>query len=423
LKLFKPWGWQEKFLKSRAKIRLALVGNQGGKTRTAAYETACLALGEHPYKEVVTPNVGIIVTAQTFKEGVVKNIIPALKAVCGSKDIKQIKYSGGIPYCIVWRNGSLTWLMSVEQPDSVFEGSTIHYAWFDEPVRREIYIATLRGLLKNRGILYMTCTPLSEPWIYEEIYLRSNYDKSIECFEGASIDSPYLSKEEIEDLKSRCTEDEIEARLYGRFKHLSGRVFPNYKIERHLIPSFDIPYHWPVWVGIDPHREKQQSAIFLAISPQDKKYVCNEIYHRCDIYQFAELIHSVGEQYNVVNYVIDTSAQEDGWNKVSARQMLESKGIRTKLAQKRNKRKSGIMLINQLFHDDNLFVMEHCKRVHREFTNQVYKKNRDNETIDPVPEKKWDDTTDPIRYVLSENPTYSGIPSIYERGPIYSRGE
>jgi hypothetical protein len=207
---------------------------------------------------------------------------------------------------------------------------------------------------------------------------------------------------------------------------LAGRVFKSYNPEVHRIPSFDIPYHWPVWTAVDPHNGKPNAVLFLTVSPKGIKYVCNEIYARCGISDLGDEILSVEEQYNVINRLADTSIQEEDWGRVSARQMLEDKGIQVKLAQKKNLKKSGITLINQLFQDNELFVMDHCKRTHREFVNQIYKKKKGSDSKDSTHsseevEKKFDDMTDCLRYILVENPGYSGLAEVKKMGPAYER--
>jgi hypothetical protein len=300
--------------------------------------------------------------------------------------------------------------MSTEQDDMVFEGNVIDYVWYDEPPRRSIHQACMRGLMAKSGICWFTCTPLSEPWIYDEVY-RPGMEGSdlIEVFNGSTYDNEFLPQKEIDTFAQSLTEDERQARLYGKFQHLTGRVIKEYSPERHLIPSFDIPSHWPVWVGIDPHRNKPNSAIFLATAPDGRFYICNEIFLNGTIYEFGDHLREIASQYNIVDYLIDTSSQEEGWNKMSAREMLNQKGIRTRLAQKKGMKSSGLILINQLFKDDKLFVMEHCKRTQRELLNYVYKRNKqDNQVVLEEPEKKWDDLIDPLRYILVERPSYGG---------------
>lgn len=404
-------------------MRLVTAGNKSGKTYVAAFEAGAYALGEHPLKRIRIPNTGVIVTALAFEDGIEKIILPTLEKVVGSRDIADIKSSTqGHPKKIIWRSGSVTHLMSAEQKDKEFEGSVLDWAWLDEPLRRNIFIALKRGMLTTGGHLWLTCTPLDEPWIYEDLYLKgvSGKHPEIEVFEGSSDENDYISKVEKEEFLSHLTEDEVEARWYGKFRHLSGRVFKEYRPDVNRIKPFDIPPHWPVWIAIDPHRNKPHAVLFLAISPCGHKYVCNEIYLKCTIYDLADKIRDVAQQYNVINMMIDTSAQEDGWGRMSARQMLEEKGVRTKLAQKRNLKTSGITLINQHFNDEELFVFETCVRTHRELTLQVYKHARDASQVLEEPEKKFDEMTDCLRYILVENPDFSG-PAEIKEGPAMGR--
>lgn len=390
-------------------MRLVTAGNQGGKTTIGMYDHACLALGCHKYRKIETPNTGFIVTAKPLAEGVEKDILPKLREVCGTKDVRDIKANNrGIPYKIIWRNGSVSFIMSAEQDDMVFEGTMWWHGWCDEPFRRSIYVALKRGLLVKNGPLAWTCTPIEEPWMYEELVMKE--DPNIEVFEGSTDENRRISDAAKEEYFGSLTPEELIARRYGKFLHLSGRVFKTFKKELHRISPFNIPEHWPVWISIDPHRNKPHAVLFLAVSPQGIKYVCNEIYIACTIGELADYILDVGSQYNIVERLIDTSAQEDGWRRESAREILANRGVATKLAQKRNLKKPGLDTINQLFNDDKLFVFDTCKRLLRELELQVYKKGTDEA------EKKYDDQTDNLRYILVERPDYNGIASIIE-GP------
>ncbi len=362
-----------------------------------------------------------------------------MESVVGSEDIKTIrKNSQGIPTNIIWRNGSVTYLMSAEQDDMAFEGITLDYFAIDEPVRRAIFIALARGLMKSGGHWWMGATLLDEPWIYEELIVPSEEGKrkDIEVFIGSTDENPVLTEAEKDRYFSNLSADELETRREGKPSAMQGRVFKSYKPEINRIPPFDIPSHWPVWVSIDPHRNKPHAVVFMAASPSNDLYICNEIFHRCDIYDLAKIIIELEAQYNVVQRLIDTSAQEDDWTKKSAREMLSESPyfLHTKLAQKKNMKKSGITLINQLFKNayepvkedvkdrQKLYVFETCTRTHRELLYQKYKKNkRDDQVILEEPEKKFDDCTDDIRYILVERPTFRGPSQVLEYGPLYQK--
>ena len=405
-------GFQEKFFKSSVKNRLVATGNQSGKTHAGAVEAAMLSLGSHPHKYLKVPNTGLIISAQNFKEGIEKVIMPKLKAVVGSDDIKRIRNnSNGIPSAITWASNSITHLMSAEQDDITFEGTTHDWVWIDEPVRREIFIAVKRGMLTTDGLLWMTCTPLDEPWIYEDLYVPGlSGDPDIQVFEGKSSENIHISEKQAEEFKRRLTKDEYEARWEGKFRHLSGRVFKEYEPKVSFIEPFAVPYHWPVWCSIDPHRNKPHAALFLAVAPNGLKYCVNEVYADTDLRNFAGQVLHCASQYKMVDFLVDTSAQEAGWGKVSARSILRDCGLSTRLAHKHDMKTSGILLINQGFKDKNLFVFQYCKRLHRELMNQIYKKNKtDRSQILEEPEKRFDDQTDNLRYILVENPRFRGI--------------
>ena len=369
-------------------------------------------------------------TAKPLKEGVEKEILPKMYELVGTEDIITIKTNQqGIPYKIMWRNGSVTFFLSAEQDDKVFEGSTIDYAAFDEPMRRHIYVATRRGLMKSGGHIWWAMTPLDEPWVYDELFTRwQSGHKEIEVFEGESGENVHISKEERASFRDTLYEDEIETRIHGKFRHLSGRVIKSYDPGRHRIEGFDIPRHWPVYLSIDPHRRKPHAALFLACAPTDVFYVCNEIYLDTGIKDFGLLCLDIMTQYNMVSQVIDTSAQEDGWTKDSGRELLancvdEGVGLRTQLAQKKNKISFGIMMINQLYRDDRLFVMDHCRRIHREQMLHVYRKSRSGDRVLEAPEDRFNDMIANMRYILAERPGYHGRPEIKDRPKPYQRFE
>ncbi len=419
-------GFQEKFIRSLKRVRLVTAGNQSGKTHLGAWDHACLQVGVHPFRKMKTPTTAFIVTAKPHSEGIEKDIIPKLKEVVGSRDIVDIKNnSRGVPYKIIWRTGSVSYMLSCEQDDIVFEGTTWGHGWFDEPPPRHIYIAMERGLLTSGGPVSFTCTPLEEPWLYDEIYIPGmmGTDPDIAVFEGSSDENRKIDAAAKKRFFNKLDPDEIETRWHGKFRHLMGRVFKSYDHTKHLIKPFRVPRHWPTWLSIDPHRNKPHAVLFLTISPENIKYICNEIYVKCTIDELADFITDIESQYNMVDRLIDTSAQEDGWGRVSARELLNDKGVRTKLAQKKNKKASGITFINQIFHQDQMFVFDTCIRTHRELSLQAYEKHKsDQQVVLEVPQKKFDDMTDNLRYILVERPDYSGPARIHEVGPIYTRG-
>lgn len=309
----------------------------------------------------------------------------------------------------------------------ICEGVISSNCWIDEPCREHIYAASRRGLLRNKGDLWMTLTPLSEPWIYHELYepWMSGEREDISChmvdiWDNAEENGGHLSRESIEAYERDLSDDVKESRMHGKFRFLSGRVYPEYNPDTHIVKSFKIPSNWPVWEGIDPHLRKEHAYCQWAISPDGDYYVCNEIYQKFTIPQLADAILEMRKGLMIVNTLIDNSSETpDSIHRITPRRMLEQKGIRTRLAQKHNNVFNGIHQMRDLLTPKptstgedrpRFFVMEHCKRHQKEFLNYV-QDDRDTEfIIKDKPRKIWDDMMDLDRYFVVEGANYKFNP-------------
>lgn len=426
LERFKPNRAQEPFIQSKAKIQLFCASNKIGKTTGGVIKT---------WKFVKKGGVVFrIIGSLGFERGIRDTIYPEILKWFPKNRIKQTKTnSQGVVVRMIIRgdNGkdSIISFLSGEQDDMSFEGDLIDGAWIDEPCRKAIYIATLRGLMISNGPLFFTLTPISEPWIYNDLWLKASEDKDIETFPGALEDAleehgGHLSQASMDSFVSKLTEEEKEARIYGRFKHLMGRVFKAFDENIHVIPKFFIPPHWPVWCAIDPHTRKANAAVWLAIGP-DAKYVCNEVYWKAGIDEFGKLVKEISAQYNTVCTLIDTSSETPDWaRRETARTMLEKVGVRTRLARKRNQKETGRLMIQQHLEgktDDTegkptLYVFDTCKRMRFEFLNYIYDdfNDPDSQGVKEEPKKINDDLIDGLHYILVERPRHTAAP-ILER--------
>jgi len=55
--------------------------------------------------------------------------------------------------------------------------------------------------------------------------------------------------------------------------HAGGRVFPDFSIQSHVIPPFDIPEEWPKWRSIDPGLEHALACGWYTLNPYDKMLI------------------------------------------------------------------------------------------------------------------------------------------------------
>jgi len=416
---------QDPFHKSTAKIRVVLGGNQSGKSVAGGIEAIWYALGIHPYKKIRVPNKGRIIASLGFEEGAGQVIVPILKewlpdgVLSRSPKLNQAH----IPAEWNFSNGSVINILSGEQDKKVFEGWTGHWSWMDEPGKKDIFEATRRGLMRMQGDFWTTMTPLEEPWFYNDLYVPwSNGERpEVECF---SIDiwdncvesGGFLTREAIESYLKDCDEETRATREHGVFRHLSGRIYPQFDKKVHVVPSFDVPRDWPIWDGFDPHLQKPHAYCQWAIDPgSDDVYVCNEIYSKMTIPELAEAVHQMRKGKRIICTLIDSSAETpDAMHRVSVRRMLEKLGIRTRLADKYGNVEHGISGMRaRLAPRSNalgekrptFFVMDHCTRHITEFMNYVQDNRNTEYLIKDKPRKTYDDMMDLDRYFIVENPT------------------
>lgn len=363
-----------------------------------------------------------VIASLGFEKGVRDIIIPEIKKwLPKSRLIKEKPNSQGITVKMYLRGDegeSVLSFMSGEQDDMTFEGDMTDYVWIDEPIRRSVYISCLRSLIVSKGPLIFTLTPLTEPWIYQDLYCAR--DPEIECIQGSIYDAliekgGHLTKEQIESFVSKIPESERPARVNGEFKHLIGRVYKAFDPKIHVVENFRIPFDWPVWCAIDPHTRKPNAALWLAISPEEEWYVCNEVYFQGGIEDFGHEVKRISRQYNTVCHLIDTSSETPDWNKrETARTLLERIGLRTRLARKKNQKESSRFIVQQALEGKDgtdipwLYVFQSCKRTQFEFLNYVWDdfKEPERSGVKEEPRKVNDDVLDGLHYIVVEKPKY-----------------
>ncbi len=162
----------------------------------------------------------------------------------------------------------------------ICEGIKVSNCWFDEPPRRSCYVATQRGLIRRNGRMWLTMTPLFEPWIATEIWERQYEDDK---FWGINVDirdNPYLTEDQIKTFENTLTPDEKEARLHGRFLHLAGLVYKDFwERNIHTVEPFKIPDNWTKYFILDPHDRKPFAWIRLAVNETEDVYIYDEYPH------------------------------------------------------------------------------------------------------------------------------------------------
>lgn len=402
-----------------------VVGNSG-KTEAGAVEAYWYMSGTHPYKQINVPNNGriIVESLELFEQ----DIIPKFKRWAPNFDKwEPIKGHQGKIAGYRLPNGSRVDVFTFNQESAKLEGTSIRWCWINEPPPQEHVIASIRGLVDQRGQMWMTLTPLSEPYLYTDYYLPATTGsrKDIGIHECSIYDNPWLDREYIDWYIKNIPEEDRPSRVDGKFRFLSGRVFKDFQPDTHILDDFDWPSKFPVTIGIDPHLRKPHAVVFLGVTKQGWYTVIDELSVAGDM---EELGHAITERcfqngYNVQDTMADSFIEQPDANRMEPKrilnEVLENAGLpAVRIAKKKNTKHGSISEIKRLLkiqnypqlnlQSANLLFMRRCVKTIGNMMAYVYAPSHRPEVTGPneEPVKTNDDFIDALRYALLADPHF-----------------
>lgn len=424
---YEPHRKQLLFHKSQAKIRAIFGGNQSGKTYGGGAEFFMHMLKQYPSwypKENRCPEGKILkgrIGAADFQKGVNEVIIPEIEKWVDTSMLakKPTRNTIGVPVKYHLKNGNQFDIMTYEQKLEQFEGWQGDIAWFDEPPPRDRYIATLRGLITRKGKIWLTLTPLKEPWLFDEIYSSTSPDTF--CITVDMIDNPYLDTNEINKFSDSIIDDATrEARIHGKFKHLTGLIYNEFSIDSHVIDPIKVKPTWTRYFAIDPHPRTPTMCLWLAVDENENLFIYDELWLKdMSIRQIAMAIKAqegkVSPQFRFIDPALD---KEDAlMGGVNVRKELMRYGIACQRAN--NDIHLGIDRVRDVLRVDylpltgnvspRLHVCKHCEHTIYEFTHYMwgeYLTRPESHEKMNKPKKIKDHAMDCLRYILNAEPRY-----------------
>ena len=280
------------FHNSKAHIRAVLGGNRSGKTTCGAVEFLWHITRQYPdwYPDEMkyTRAVKGRIFCEDFSKSGARVIVPALEDWLDLELIKSKKKNPmGFPIYWEMKNGSTFEILTYEQKTQQYEGWKGDIAWFDEPPPRDKYVASTRGLVDSGGRCWLTLTPLSQPWIHDEIVAGADgvdtfsigmdiRDNLIRVEDG--VEHGHLSEASIKLFEKKLKPEEREARIHGKFLHLTGLVFKQFDPNMHVIKDMEIPAHWTRYMAIDPHPRTPTAVLWMAVDEQENFFVYDEMF-------------------------------------------------------------------------------------------------------------------------------------------------
>lgn len=385
------------WVRSPAKYKAFLGGNRSGKTETAAIEVVWSILGDHPFRQITTP--------QHWRVHVPS--YPQLEAVVKEKFHKYIPrealYGGAWDkgwndkyHILRLKNGSKVTFSTHKSDLLAMEGASLHGVWIDEECSYEQYKSLLFRLLDTDGRMLVTATPITGvTWIYDEFVVPfergdPNYFVSF----ISSYENKYLSPDVIADLEAKITDEERDIRLYGRIKNLTRRVFV---VDSENISEFPTPPSTAEWfIGFDWGFE-HPSALVLGCKYQNVVYVVDEWEKRrvplsaCGM-QIENWLHEYGIPKSRCIIVYDSSLNRKDVNGVLEIAPLRQFGFRTVPSTKSHFH--SIERVNEYLREGRVMIHVRCKRL-IEATQRFYVRNSKISEDDPNK-----DICDAFRYMV-----------------------
>lgn len=456
---YEPTGVGEEFINAVACgenfIVLYSAANGVGKTATGSNVLAHLFwnTGENQYfneglfKQFPWKKKGRIISDPT---NLTKNIIPELKF--WFPEGRYTTNKGNKTFESYWQTDT-GWefdMMTYEQDPREFEGVTLGWAWFDEPPPEAIFKATVSRMRKG-GIIIITATPLAGSAYLYDAFAKGNYKVEVTAEEGgatieyerkvayieAGIESAckthgirgHLEHEHIMNIISEYSEEEKQARIYGKFQHLVGLVFKRWNRKIHVVKPFALdPTEYVVWHALDPHPRTKDAGLWVAIDRKGRKFVVDELWVKPEngTKELAYLLKNKHSQYRVVKQIIDPSASivnqhdEDG---KSLTERLNALGCSYEDASKErtlaNQRIMDAMTYQKLESGEfiqapELYVFENCQQLIWEIEHWRWQelKGRSAETrnVPNAPIDKDDHLIEDLGRILIQEPQWFPIP-------------
>lgn len=187
-------------------------------------------------------------------------------------------------------NGWIIDLMTYDQDPKEFESATIGLIWCDEPPPEIIYKANISRLRKG-GFMFVTATPISgaSAYLYDEVVSNPNHEPGSRYWLEAPMESSciehgvrgFLHHKDIERIAESYSEDEKQARVYGKFQHLVGLVFKQWSPKVHVIRPFPInPADYTIYEALDPHPRNPDAMLWVAVDKYGQKFVIDELWQK-----------------------------------------------------------------------------------------------------------------------------------------------
>lgn len=184
-----------------------------------------------------------------------------------------------------------------------------------------------------------------------------------------------LEHADIERMIAEYDEEDKQARIYGKFQHLTGLVYKTFSRRIHVIKPFDINRtDFAVYERFDPHPRNPDAVGWYAVNRWGQKFIIDEVYQTGTYDEIAHQIKKRDNEYRIVDrkadpWIFNTDQHDDGSVGSAAREYQDRGLIYQPASKQRNSAIKRTMhalkyqeVGGKLLELPELFVFETCTR-------------------------------------------------------------
>jgi len=196
-------------------------------------------------------------------------------------------------------------IMSTEQSPKEFESTDVGLLLIDEPIPKDRFMGSLArgrlGMAVMWGFTPLTYSAWIKEWMDEHAkdgyadYVEAAMEDNCEIV-GHGVRG-ILKHENIQKIHDGYPEDERQARVFGKFGHLIGRIHKAFSRKIHVIEPFPLDEReWTTYFAVDTHPNTADHVLYLSVDANRRKVLtgevlsqggCKKLYERCKTFEAA----------------------------------------------------------------------------------------------------------------------------------------
>ena len=222
-----------------------------------------------------------------------------------------VKSANKADFIIQLINGTTIYFKSSERPETI-RGLSINYAFIDEAqdckdiAWKQSILPTLSAAGKK---CIITGTPKRKNWFYDVFMLgKSQTHTNHKSYHGSSVDSPYVSKEFIEEQKRTLPPKIFKQEFLAEWQDNEGAVFQG-------LDKVCINEVWPdqnqskVYAGLDIGNKGDYSVLTIIDELGRVLYMWRD--NRIEYSQIADKVSEICRHYKVRDLLVETNGVGD----------------------------------------------------------------------------------------------------------------